>query len=124
MGTVNILFDSTVLIDCLNGLPDAVATIKQNSGAWISVISWIEVMAGAQSTPGSDKIKLFLMDFLCLPLDDQIAEQASLLRHQKKLKLPDAIIFATAQVHHAVLITSNTRDFSEKMPGVRVPYKM
>ncbi|MGB9118332.1 MAG: hypothetical protein WCC91_24240 [Bradyrhizobium sp.] len=37
--------------------------------------------------------------------------------------MPDAIIWATAQAHAMLLITSNTKDFSADDPGVRMLYK-
>ncbi len=119
-----VLFDSTVLIDSLNFVAGAMEVITRHPDGSISIVSWIEVMAGARNTSESETLRGFLSVFRCLPLDDEIAEQASILRREKKLKLPDAIIFATAQVHHATLVTRNTRDFSEQMPGVRVPYKI
>lgn len=37
---------------------------------------------------------------------------------------PDAIIYASATVHRATLVTRNTKDFPKTMPGVRVPYEL
>jgi predicted nucleic acid-binding protein len=39
-------------------------------------------------------------------------------------KLPDAIIQATAQIHQAILITRNRRDFPKETAGVRIPYAL
>lgn len=38
------------------------------------------------------------------------------------VKLPDAIILATARIHGRVLATRNTRDFPESLEGVLMPY--
>ncbi len=51
-------------------------------------------------------------------------EQAVIIRKQRKIRLPDAIIKATAQVHNALLVTRNTRDFPENSEGVKIPYKL
>jgi predicted nucleic acid-binding protein len=40
------------------------------------------------------------------------------------MKLPDAIIWATAQVNEMLLVTRNVKDFSESDPGIRCPYKI
>ena len=52
------------------------------------------------------------------------AERAVQLRRAYCLGLPDAIIWATAQVHDAVLVTRNTRDFHVDWEGIRAPYQL
>jgi hypothetical protein len=41
-----------------------------------------------------------------------------------RLKIPDAIIRASADVHSALLVTRNTKDFREGSPGIHNPYKV
>jgi predicted nucleic acid-binding protein len=38
------------------------------------------------------------------------------------MRLPDAIIWATAQVNDALLVSRNTKDFKEEWGGIRIPY--
>ena len=38
------------------------------------------------------------------------------------MKLPDALVRASAQAEAALLVTRNIRDFPADDPGVRVPY--
>jgi hypothetical protein len=52
----------------------------------------------------------------------EVAERAIAIRRANKIKLPDAIIQATAEVEGRVLITRNTRDFPAGVAGIRVPY--
>jgi predicted nucleic acid-binding protein len=52
-----------------------------------------------------------------------IAEQAVALRRDRRVKLPDAVIWATARSMGALLVTRNTKDFPADDPGVRVPYR-
>lgn len=56
-------------------------------------------------------------------MDLAVAQEAVRLRRAGRLRLPDAIIYATARVHGRTLVTRNTRDFPEGEPGVDVPYR-
>lgn len=53
-----------------------------------------------------------------------VSEAAVQLRRQHKIKLPDAIIWATAQVHGRLLVARNTKDFAADTLGVRVRYTL
>lgn len=123
MARRNVLFDTNILIDYLSGIPQARAELERYSNRAISVITWMEVMAGA--TPEDEQqIRAFLLTFTSLPLTSGIAEQAVAVRREGKIKLPDAIIQATAQVEDRLLITRNTRDFPSRDPEIRVPYRL
>ncbi len=117
------LFDSNILIDALRGHPEAANTLKQSSKRAISVITWMEVLAGEVN--GEDQAaRAFLEKFLILGLSDEVQEVGMQLRRGLKLKLMDAIILATARVSGRVLVSRNTKDFPEGTPGVRVPYQL
>jgi predicted nucleic acid-binding protein len=89
----------------------------------ISVITWMEVMVGA--TPETEGIvRGFLSGFVSLPIDEQISDVAVALRKKHKIKLPDAIVWATAQVDRRILVTRNMKDFSHDEPGIRIPYQI
>jgi len=45
-------------------------------------------------------------------LNDEIVQRVIDIRQEKKIKLPDAIIAATAMEYSAILITRNTKDFN------------
>lgn len=51
-----------------------------------------------------------------------VARAAVLLRRAHRLRLPDALIWATARVNHCLLVTRNSRDFPVSEPEVRIPY--
>lgn len=53
-----------------------------------------------------------------------MAESAVQIRRAQRIRLPDAIIWATAQVHDATLVTRNTKDFPPSQPGIRLPYTL
>ena len=117
------VFDTNILIDYLNGIEPARAELVRFDRAVISLITWIEVMVGAR--PGEDQpLRAFLGRFECVPLDAGIAEVTVELRREHRLRLPDAMIWATARTRGAVLVTRNTRDSPAGQPGLRVPYRL
>ena len=116
------VFDSNILIDSLNGINSATRELDRYSQGYISVVTWIEVMAGAKNDSDAEVVRRFLRTFRCIDLDAEIAEEAASLRQGRKLKLPDAVVLATARVHDAILITRDT-DFPDT-PGIRIPYRM
>ena len=117
------LFDTAILIDFLNGMREARREIDRYTDRAISLITWMEVMAGTK--PDEEQVTaLFLGTFVNLPVTDAVARQAVRVRKLKKLKLPDAIILATAQVEKRILVTRNTRDFKEDGVSVVTPYKL
>ena len=123
MVTMPVLFDTNILIDYLRGIPQARAEADRHSDRAVSIVSWMEVMAG--STPANEAdARSFLLNFYTLPFDADVAERAFLLRRTNRVKLPDAIIQATAEESGRILITRNTRDFPPGTPGVLIPYTL
>lgn len=119
---VKTLIDTCILIDYLNGVPEARDEISRSASPLISVVTWMEVLVGARPEV-EPATRAFLAGFAHIPLDRAVAEAAIRLRRSRRIRLPDAIIAASADVAGAVLVTRNTRDFDEKEPGVRVPYR-
>ena len=117
------LFDTNILIDYLNGVAAAKAEIARYERPAISVISWIEVLAGTK--PGNDaETRKYLSSFERIELTETIADRAVALRRKAKIRVPDAIILATALVENLLLVTRNTKDFATDEPGIRVPYRI
>jgi predicted nucleic acid-binding protein len=119
------IFDTCILIDYLNGIPPAADTLKEYAGnPAISIITWMEVMVGAARL-GDDQrrqTRHFLAQFMCIPISEDIAEMAVAIRASAGVKLPDAIIDATARVTDRLLITRNVRDFKQNS-RVLCPYQ-
>jgi predicted nucleic acid-binding protein len=114
-------FDSNILIDALNGDRIAHAEIARVDRPWISRITWIEVLS---KEPGNTLkiIENFLGGFSIDEVDTRIAAHAAALRRERpRLKLADAVILASAQVNHRILVTRNVKDFPANMPGIRIP---
>lgn len=118
------LFDTNVLIDHLRGEEQARREINRYEGAAISVITWMEVLVGARNPGEEASLRPFLRRFVLLPLEPEVADEAAALRRQHRIRLPDAVIWASARVSHRLLVTRNTRDFPGDDPGVRVPYRL
>ena len=119
-------FDANILIDALLDHRPAQDEIRRavTSGArlWLSRMAWIEVMSKGNDAALREALR-FLGRFGLDEIDDETAARAALLRRERpRLKSPDAIILASAQIRGRVLITRNVRDFPASMPGIRVPY--
>jgi hypothetical protein len=120
---VSVLFDTNILIDYLNGVELAKIELERYADKAISSITWMEVMVGA--TPDTEAaIKRFLITFINLPIDERVASVAVMLRKKYGVKLPDAIIWATAQVNKRILVTRDTKDLFQDTAGVYIPYQM
>jgi len=118
---VDALFDTNVLIDYLKGVPEAQVEWELYEQKSISIITWMEVMIGAKSSVVT-ATRDFLESMRLIPLDEEVAERAVTLRQQYRIKLPDAIIWASAETRSVLLVTRNTKDFPANAPGVRIPY--
>ena len=120
---VKALFDTNILIDFLGGVPEARRELGLYEDAAISIVTWMEVMVGA-SEETSVATRAFLARFKMVDLDEAIAETAVQLRRSHRMRLPDAIVWASARRQDRILVTRNTRDFPESDPGVRAPYTL
>ena len=120
---VKVLLDTNIVIDYLNGIAQAKEVFDRYADKAISLITWMEVMIGT-TAENRDATKQFLATFELLAIDDVVAARAVVLRQSHKIKLPDAIIWATAQTAQCILLTRNTKDFAEDEAGVMVPYKI
>jgi len=120
---VKALFDTNILVDYLNAVPKARIELRRYKEKAVSIITWMEVMVGA-SRDVEDATRSFLSTFDIIALDGEIAERAVNLRRDHHVKLPDAIIWATAQTRAMLLVTRNVRDFAADDPGIRMPYKL
>jgi predicted nucleic acid-binding protein len=119
---VKVLFDTNILIDYLSGVEAAKAEFNRFDNQAISLITWMEVMVGTTPETRTDT-KRFLATFDMLTIDATVAERAVSLRQTKHIKVPDAIIWATAQVNDRLLVTRNSKDFVANEPGVFIPYQ-
>ena len=118
------IIDSDVLIDYLQGLNQAKLELDRYAKREMSIVSWMEIMAGADSPEEEKVCRGFLNSFTIHPLSVEVASEAVQIRRKHRIRLPDAIIWATARSQGCLLVTRNTKDFPASEPGVRVPYKV
>ena len=109
-GSVKYLLDTNILIGRMSHRPEVLALLSAhgvntaNSG--YSVITRIELLGFPAITPVEIVgIERMLAPFMRYALATEVEEQTILLRRSKRVKLPDAIIAATAKVHGLTLLT-------------------
>lgn len=118
-----VVLDTNILIDYLKGFQSAKGFVEQTEGANISVITWIEVLVG--TTPQNRQATVdFLNQFEMVTINKAIANVAVGIRKQHRIKLPDAVIWATAKHLNSKLITRNTKDFSSEYADIMIPYEL
>jgi predicted nucleic acid-binding protein len=118
------VLDTCILIDYLRGITQAQSCFTLLNDKSISIITWMEVLVGAKNEVESIFLRQFLQQFHLINLDKTVSEQAVTLRQQHRMRLPDAIIWATAKVNHGKLVTRNTKDFASHHADVYIPYTL
>lgn len=105
------IFDTNVLIYLSKHELDIQKILQENAA--ISVITKIEALGYAfANNEEHDLLKAICSELEVIPLTDTISEETIKLRARyKKVKLPDAIIYATALVQGVPLLTNNIADF-------------
>jgi predicted nucleic acid-binding protein len=121
---VKALFDTCILIDYLNGYQKAKNELDQYSEKLISSISWMEVLIGSTDENEKETRQWLMQHFKLIEVDQNVSELAVKVRKEFKMKLPDAIILATAHHHQCLFVTRNIKDFDKNNPMIRVPYKL
>ena len=116
------LFDTNILIDYLNGVEPSKVELGRYRERLISIVTWMEVLAGGREDDEVDVIEMFLRDFRVVEITRAVAREAVDVRRTRRIRLPDALVWAAARTESALLVTRNTKDFPRDDPGVRVPY--
>ena len=79
-------------------------------------------MAGADSPEEAKACQCFLNSFTIHHLSMEVAREADKIQKEFRIRLPDAVVWATAQSQGCLLVTRNTKDFPREEPGIRIPY--
>lgn len=111
------LLDTNILIYYLADAvpPERVNEIEDmlTSSFHVSIVTKIEFLGWKKHTPeGYALARDFIHSAEVYPLTDTIADRAIHLRRTCGMKLPDAVIAATALTHECTLVTRNESDFS------------
>ena len=106
------LIDSNILIEFAgNLLPKAASDLLTDivdNDFNISFINKIEVLGHHTANEAWNN---FINQAVIIMADDDIIDQTILIRKTNKIKLPDALVCATALVNDLVLLTRNTENF-------------
>lgn len=117
------LIDSNAVIDYLTGkLSVAGMTFMNdviNNIPNVSIITKIEVLGFSTNPTAYQLLENFFNDAVVFALTDEVCDKTIELRRNQKIKLPDAIIVATALVNNLDLISRNITDF-KSVPGLTV----
>ena len=109
----DLLVDTDVFVDHLRGAAEL--RVGRNRLHY-SVITRAELFAGNSA---SDLAIRLLAPFREISVNRAIAERGGRIRRETGIRLPDALIAATALEGHLTLATRNRRDF-ETVPGLRI----
>ena len=111
--------DTNVVIELLGG------TLPPSGNDWLqglidqnlyhlSVINQIELLGFSGIGAAMQTLERFVAQTPVLPLSDAVVRQTINIRKSHRIRLPDAIIAATALTHGLSLVTRNTADFKKK----------
>ena len=115
MGSQAIILDTCIFIDYLRGYTPAAAFIENVNPEQVifSAISEAELLRGSYNNDPKIREKLlhFLAIFEKIDVTNPIALKGGDISRWYNIKVPDAIIAATAIHENALLVTKNVKDF-------------
>lgn len=116
----NLLFDSNIVIYIAQKklVPDAF--VQPEDVLLISDVSFMETM-GYTFTDMTERqeTEALLAVLFRFPISEPVVQKVIEIRQSRRMKLPDAIIAATALIHNCTIVTRNISDFSG-LPGLEV----
>lgn len=117
------MFDTDILIWVLRGNTQALALIEKEEKRSISIISYMELVAGVRSKGELRSLKQSFLEseFFIIPLTENVGHRAAILMEEfsliEGLMVQDALIAATALEQGKILATGNEKHF-KKIPGL------
>jgi predicted nucleic acid-binding protein len=130
MVTTKALLDTNIIVDLLNGVPQSAEEVSYYTDVAMSAITLMELAVGCIKTGTLPQLLAFIQTGIqVIHTDNAISLDAARIRAaglaanpRRNIKLPDAIIGATANASGRTLVTRNPRDFGAS--AVRVPYQL
>jgi tRNA(fMet)-specific endonuclease VapC len=110
-GKLRFVLDTNAVVSLLNGNSDLATRLEAAAYVGISVVTYLEFLAFDGLTDDDRKnFQQFCTRVEIVPLahNDDLADNALTLRTKHRLKLPDAIIGATALCRKALIITNDS----------------
>jgi predicted nucleic acid-binding protein len=112
-----VIFDTDVLIWVQRGNQKAARAINESKDRYVSVLTYMELLQGAQNRKQHEVILSFLGDlgFQTLPLTENIGHRAAVYAAEYTLsqgiRAADAIIAATATENNLPLCSGNAKHY-------------
>ena len=125
MSGERLLLDTNVIIGFLKGETHIVRfldkRLKEGAVLFASQITRMEMLSyHGLSKKDEVEIKAFLADMQILMLDTHVEAKAVAVRREHRLKLPDAIIVATALVNDCILVTCDLDLRTKRIAGCQL----
>ncbi|HBX52426.1 MAG: hypothetical protein A2275_07810 [Bacteroidetes bacterium RIFOXYA12_FULL_35_11] len=117
----SLLLDTNALIYLSKGQIEILDILKKYSNIYISAITKMEVLGFHFENDNERKtIEKIVNTFEIIHTNNEITDLTILYRKNKKIKIPDAIILATAKYKKAHLLTANYKDFKNIDKAVNI----
>jgi predicted nucleic acid-binding protein len=115
------LLDSNVIIDLSKGNLSTEDLVKDYDSLYTSIISYVETLGYSFTDEEERTVVLAVLNQVeIVDLNQTIADIAIEYRQRRKIKLPDALVLATAKHLDADLLTNDIHDFKNVDPSVQL----
>ena len=117
------VLDTNIIIGFINGAEASARLIAERGDAELcaSVITRVELLSFHGLPPDEERrVRQFLRHVSVVDFDEQVEAATIAMRRLTQLKLPDAIIAATAVALGAPLFTFDRRLAALEWPGLRI----
>ncbi len=118
---MNLLIDTNILVYLSKKEITFADFAKKNDRLFISVITVMEVKGYRFKSDREERfIEQLCHELMTIYIDEQIVNKVIEIKKKRKIKLPDAIILATAITKKQALVTRNTKDFINFTPSLSI----